>query len=303
MTKWHTILFLQKPEVLAQQRSQLTELSTRYLPDARMHYAGSLDDVPKEILFDLVISPPLDWLPEVLALIHRPVRLHLTSSGRDRLDALAPDLTGITVTTSAGVNASAIAEYVIGGILMQAKQFHIFRDRQNRAEWERAWLTELTERLIGIVGLGHIGIETARRANAFGMEIRGCVRTPREIPGVTRVYGMDQVGELAAWVDYLVLCVPLTPQTHGLIDADVLSRMRDGSLLINVSRGAVVDEQALIAALHNGRLAGAVLDVFDQEPLPADHPFWAMEQVVLTPHVAGTTQHYMENMFAGLSRE
>jgi len=296
-------LFLQKSDVLDRQRTQLEELFDRYLPGTSRHFAGNPEEIPSGEAFDLVITPPLDWLPEVLQRIPRPARIHLTSSGRDRLDAFGLDLDGITVTTSSGVNAAAIAEYVIGAILIHAKHFHLFRDQQNRRAWQRRWLTELAGAQLGIVGLGNIGTRLVTRAIPFGFTIRGCdIRQP-EPEGVEKIYDVADVGELAAWCDILVLSVPLTPQTQGLIHAGVLGRMRPGSLLINVSRGPVVDEPALIQALRSGIPAGAVLDVFDEEPLPQNHPFWTMPQVVITPHVAGTTQRYMENMFAIIARE
>ena len=291
-------LFLQKPDVLDRQRTHLEELFDRYLPGTDRHFAGKPEDIPSGEAFELVITPPLDWLPEALQRIPRPDRIHLTSSGRDRLDTLGLDLDNITVTTSSGVNAAAIAEYVIGGILVHAKQFHLFRDQQNRRAWQRRWLTELAGARLGIVGLGNIGIQLVTRAIPFCFTIRGCDIKQHEIEGVEHVYDVADIGELAAWCDILVLSVPLTPQTYGLIDAGVLGRMRPGSLLINVSRGPVVDETALVEALRSGTPAGAVLDVFEEEPLPQNHPFWTMPQVVITPHVAGTTQRYMENMFA-----
>ncbi len=300
--KQASALFLQKPDVLDRQRTHLEELFARYLPGTTSRFAGTPDEIPSGEAFEMVITPQLDWLPEAMARIPRPEYIHLTSAGRDRLDAMGLDLSGITVTTSAGVNATAIAEYVIGGILTHAKQFHRYRDLQLRHEWQRTWLTELTGARLGIVGLGNIGTRVVQRAIPFDMAIRGCDAAERDIPGVDKVYGVEELADLAAWCDILVLCVPLTPKTRGLINADIIGRMRPGSLFINVSRGPVVEEAALIDALRDGIPAGAVLDVFDEEPLPSNHPFWSMPQVILTPHVAGTTQRYMENMFAMINR-
>ncbi len=300
---YRNALFLQKPDVLDRQRTHLEELSARCLPGTVCLFAGSPEEIPAGEAFDLVITPQLDWLPEALARIPRPERIHLTSSGRDILDEMDLDLEDIAVTTSSGVNAVAIAEYVIGGILVHVKQFHRFRDQQRKREWQRTWLSELTGARLGIVGLGNIGTRVVERARPFGLTIRGCDVRPRDLEGVEKVYGVGDVGDLAAWCDILVLSVPLTPQTNGLVDAGVLGRMRPGSLLVNVSRGPVVDEPALVEALRSGIPAGAILDVFGEEPLPPDHPFWAMPQVVITPHVAGTTQRYMENMFAAIVRE
>lgn len=296
-------LFLQKPDVLDRQRMLLEELFDRYLPGTARYFAGKPEEIPSGQAFDLVITPQLDWLPQALRRIPKPDRLHLTSSGRDILDAMKLDLNGIAVTTSSGVNATAIAEYVIGGILMHAKQFHLFRDRQHRRSWQRSWLSELSGTRLGIVGLGNVGTRVVSRAVPFGFAIRACDIQKHDMEGVEEVYDVADVGELTAWCDILVLSVPLTPQTHGIIDAGILGRMRPGSMLINVSRGPVVDESALVRALRSGIPTGAVLDVFEEEPLPPEHPFWTMPQVIITPHVAGTTQHYMDNMFATIARE
>lgn len=300
---YQSALFLQKPDVLDRQRTHLAELFDRYLPGTSYHFAGNPEEIPTGQAFDLVITPPLDWLPEALARIPRPQSIHLTSAGRDRLDDMGLDLDGIAVTTSAGVNATAISEYVIGAMLVHYKQFHRYRDLQNRREWQRSWLTELTGSRLGIVGLGNIGTRVVRRALPFGLAIRGCDIKNTAVEGVEKVYEVSRIGNLAAWCDILVISVPLTPQTRGLIDASVFGRMRPGSLLINVSRGPVVEETALIDSLRNGVPAGAVLDVFTQEPLPPGHPFWTMPQVLVTPHVAGTTQHYMQNMFSAIGRQ
>ncbi len=296
-------LFLQKPEVLERQRTHLEVLSSRYLPGTACHFAGKPEDVVSGVEYDLLVTPQLDWLPDVLARTPRPRRIHLTSSGRDVLDAMNIDLEGITVSTSSGVNAAAIAEFVMGGILLHAKQFHRFRDQQQKKEWKRFWLTELSGARLGIVGLGNIGSRIITRALPFGLTIRGCDLREDAPEGVEKIYGVDKIGELAAWCDILVISVPLTSQTRGLVHAGVLNRMRPGSIIINVSRGPVVEEQALIDALRSGIPAGAILDVFEEEPLPSGHPFWSMPQVMVTPHVAGTTQHYMENMFAIIARE
>jgi len=143
---------------------------------------------------------------------------------------------------------------------------------------------------MGIIGMGGIGCEIARRARAFGMAVRGVDRHPNRVQppqGIERVDGIDHLGELLGWSDFAVIAAPHTPETAGLFDARTLALLRHTSYLINVGRGAIVVLDDLVAALRAGRLAGAALDVYEVEPLPADHPLWDCSNVILTPHTAG----------------
>jgi len=148
---------------------------------------------------------------------------------------------------------------------------------------------ELTGMTAGIVGLGHVGQEVARLCKAVGMQVLGCRRGGDPVANVDELVPLDALLARAAFV---ILCVPLTPETTHLIDAQALARMRPESWLVNVARGQIVDDAALIAALTEKRIAGACLDVFEREPLPADHPYWTMPNVYITPHNAPTSLQY-----------
>ena len=249
-----------------------------------------------EVLLTTPIVPP--DLPQ---LAPRLRWLQLTSAGVDRLLESPLLRSGITVTTASGIHAIPIGEYVLGAMLALAKGF----PQALAAQRERAWRPYLPEELhgktVGIVGLGAIGREVARLAKALGMRVLACRRScpqpqerPPEAPEVDLLLPAAQLGRLLAEADYLVLAVPLTPQTRGLIGHQELAAMKPGARLINVARGAVVDEEALLAALRAGHLAGAVLDVFRQEPLPPDSELWELPNALLTPHVSGGTPRYME---------
>ena len=287
-----TILYLQKPEVLAGQRAEVEE-ALSVLGGTAVRFAGSPEEAHRYPEAEVVIAPTLPWLPEALAGLPSVRWVHFLSAGVDRIWAMDADWSRYRLSKSVGVHAATISEYVLGAVLYALKGFGTFAHQQRRREWKRFWLGECAGKTLGIVGVGTIGARLARHAKALGMTVIGTVTTPRDIPDVDAVYGMDAVERVLEASDFVVLLVPLTAETHGLIGGDALRTMKESAWLINVARGEVVDERALIEALQEGAIAGAVLDVFEDEPLPASSPLWEMENVLLTPHVAGTTQHYM----------
>jgi phosphoglycerate dehydrogenase-like enzyme len=167
----------------------------------------------------------------------------------------------------------------------------------------------LPGRALGIVGLGAIGGEIARRAQAFGLKVRAVDRYPERaaaVAGVEAVWGTGRLPELLTWSDFLVIAAPHTPETERLFDARMLAHLRPTSYLINIGRGAIVVLDDLVAALREGRLAGAALDVFEVEPLPAEHPLWDFPNVILTPHTAGYSpviaERHLETLVANVAR-
>ena len=284
----------------------MRELFSEFLPAYKPTFAGSADEIEKGARFDLVITSFLPFFPDVMQKISKPAQLHFTSSGTDKLSEYDGqiDLEGVKITSSAGVNAVSIAEHIIGVMLSFAKNLHLYRDQQNNREWKRYWHQELSGLKVCIVGMGHIGRETAVRCRAMGLKVTACVRSKRTVPDANEVIETITLKDRIHEFDYVILSLPLSPDTHSLIDDAMLTRMNPESVLINVSRGEIVDEEALVRHLKSGSIKGAALDVFETEPLPEDHLLWGFENVILTPHVAGTTQRYMRNMFeilAGLN--
>lgn len=210
--------------------------------------------------------------------------------GVDAVDLPAATERGIVVTTTGSVNAAAVAEYSFALLLALARKV-VRADRGMRnGEWSRDALvgTELDGCTLGVIGLGAIGRRVARAGHGFGMRVLACdpaVRRPED-PWVSAV----ELDALLAQSDFVTLHVRLTPQSRHLVDARALARMKPGACLVNTSRGEVVDQAALIDALRAGRLAGAALDTYEDEPLPADSPLRRLDNVVLSPHVAGQTQ-------------
>lgn len=221
--------------------------------------------------------------------------MHTPSAGVDHVLTPTVIARDITLTNSAGVHAIPIAESVLGFMLAHARQLHAFQDAQRAARWD--WglpLSELYEATLLIIGVGGIGGAIAERAAAFGMRVLGSRRTPRPMPGVAQVVGGEAWRDLLPEADYIVIATPLTPETRGMLDAVALAAMKPSAYLINIARGAVIDEPALIAALQAGKIAGAALDTFEQEPLPADSPLWQLPNVTITPHATASSPRMRE---------
>lgn len=196
----------------------------------------------------------------------------------------------ITFTTAAGVHASALAEFCVMAMLVFVKDLFWLRAEQAAHRWERYCAREVRGMTLGVVGLGHVGREVARLGAALGMRVIGTKRTvPAEgVPHVEQVLPPERVSEVIRRADVLVLIVPQTAGTKRLLGEEQLWSMKPGAILINIARGGIVDEQAMITALRDGHLAGAALDVFATEPLPADSPLWDMPNVIVSPHSAST---------------
>jgi phosphoglycerate dehydrogenase-like enzyme len=191
-------------------------------------------------------------------------------------------------TTASGVHARPLAEFCIMAILMHNKGARRMWHDQQRHHWERYAGTDLEGRTLALVGLGRIGSAVARAARCLSMKVIGTDIQPN-LEVVDRYYPPEQLHEMLPHAEYLVLAVPHTPATEGMIGAEELALLPKGAYFINIARGAVVDEAALIAALQTGHLSGAALDVFAVEPLPADSPLWDMPHVLISPHSASTS--------------
>ena len=215
--------------------------------------------------------------------------------GVDNIDADAATHRGIVVMNTPGANAIAVAELTLGMMLALARQLPRANSTLHAGKWEKKSLQgeELRGKKLGVLGLGRIGLEVARRAQGFGMEVIG--HDPYVSASIARENSIQLVStdQLFAEADYLTLHVGLTPQTAGIINQEALAKMKKGVRIVNCARGELVIEDALIAALKSGHVAGAALDVFCEEPLK-DSPFFAFENVILTPHIAGSTAEAQE---------
>lgn len=230
--------------------------------------------------------------------------VHTTSAGINGvLEETAPR--GLTLTESGVVYRICIGEFVMGMILLAAKRLGTLWDQSRQEHWQWIQQDELYGKTVGIVGLGPIGLGVAERAEGFGMHVIGCRRTGQPIENVTDVVPPSRLNELLERSDYVVLSLPLTDQSKGMLDSSALAHMKHSAWLINIARGQLVDTDALMAALNEGRIAGVCTDVTDPEPLPPGHPLWKCPNTFITPHTSpGHTtallqrkiDHFLDNL-------
>ena len=239
-----------------------------------------------------------ELLREVFLLCPRVRWVHTRSAGLDGL--LFPELaaSAVPLTNGSGVFSESLGEFALAGILFFAKDLRRMIQNQSAARWEPFDVTEIAGQTVGIAGYGDIGRAVAARARAMGMRVvalkRHALQAGTQDPYADRVYTPEQILEMIAVSDYIVAAAPLTPETRGMIGEAEFAAMKASAVVINLARGPVIDEAAMVQALSGRRIRGAVLDVFDTEPLPPDHPFYRLENVLLSPHTADHTVDWLE---------
>ncbi|CDO04682.1 Glyoxylate/hydroxypyruvate reductase B [Oceanobacillus picturae] len=203
----------------------------------------------------------------------------------------------VSITSANGVHAYPISETIFALMLGLTRKIHTYVRQQQQKQWEHADLKlEIHEKTIGVLGVGAIGLETAKIAKAFGMKVLGVRHSGKSTDYVDEMYTPDQLSDVLPQCDVVVITLPLTDETTNLFRKEQFDQMKNSSTLINIGRGPIVKEDELVEALQSGKIAGAGLDVFATEPLPEDSPLWDMENVIVTPHTAGSTEHYTERV-------
>jgi phosphoglycerate dehydrogenase-like enzyme len=255
-------------------------------PPAGLRYevVDPTERVPDSVTEVEVYVPPYQMRPAVADVLPRMTNLRLVqtlSAGVDNVRSRIPD--GVTLCNGRGIHDASTAELALTLTLASLRGIPEFVRGQDRHEWRFGWRPALADRRVMIVGYGAIGEAIERRMAPFEVEVVRVARTARE-----GVHAIEELPELLPDADVVVLVVPLTDATRGLVDADFLARMKDGALLVNVARGAVVVTDDLVAALQGGRITAAT-DVTDVEPLPADHPLWSAPGLLISPHVGGAS--------------
>ncbi|MDF2629406.1 MAG: putative 2-hydroxyacid dehydrogenase [Symbiobacteriaceae bacterium] len=265
----------------AERLATYAELLPGLLPGARLLFTQTRDEAAAHIHEAEVV---FSWkLPaDLFAQASRLRWVQAMGAGVEDLVA-APLPKGCLLTRVEGLFGSYMSEYAFLHMLAHAQRLPAIYANAAQKRWAPCTIGKLGGKRLGVAGSGSIGMEVIRKAKAFDMEVWSLVRTARSVTGADRVFTMDQAGEFAAGVDYLVSVLPLTPATIGLIDPLAL---KQGAVLINMGRGATIDERRLLAAVREGRIE-AVLDVFATEPLPEEHPFWSTPGITVTPHLSG----------------
>lgn len=246
------------------------------------------------------VAPRLKWI-------------QLSTAGVDHLLNSPVMKSQVIITTTSGIHAVPIAEHVFAMMLSLVKRLPLALENQKHREWPSYFSEELRDKTVGIIGYGSIGREVARLAKAFGMTVFATKRHVEintdkgyRLPGVgdpegalvDKLYPNSSLREMISLCDFVVISAPLTPETYHMIGPEELAAMKPSAYLINIARGAIVDEAALVEALRTGKIAGAALDVFEKEPLPPESPLWDLPNVILTPHVSAATPRYNDRATA-----
>jgi phosphoglycerate dehydrogenase-like enzyme len=199
-----------------------------------------------------------------------------------------PDLPpGLTLTSARGTHRHSMPENILGTLFYLTKPYAAVAEDHKRGQWTPRMATPLSGQTLGILGLGAIGQDLARMAGAIGMRVIGTKRVPAELPGLAEVFSPERTDEVLEQSDFVVLLLPATPQTENFINAERLAHMKPTAWLLNFGRGHLIQDADLIAAVKAKQIAGAMLDVFRQEPLPVEHPFWKTDGITVLPHIGG----------------
>jgi phosphoglycerate dehydrogenase-like enzyme len=289
----HTIVVLASP---AEPRLAML----RALPAGSRVVVGDTPEAFREAAPDAAVM--LNWsldgklFPEVLAMCPSLRWVHVRAAGLDNVLFPALVESPVVLTNSSGVFSPSLGEFALAAILYFAKDLRRMLRSQAAGIWDPFDIVEIAGQTVGILGYGDIGRAVAARVKPMGMEVLALKRNPAAAPDplVSRIYGPAEKLDMIPRCDYLVVCAPLTPETRGMVGAAEFAAMKRDAVIVNLGRGPVIEEAAMIAALREGRIKGAALDVFDQEPLPAGHPFYSMDNVLLSPHCADHTADWLE---------
>ena len=248
------------------------------MPDERGALPEGVEDVEMIICNGLFLYHGIEKFPKLKA-------VQLTSVGIDRLPMNKMKARGVEIFNARGVYSIPMAEYAIGGVLALYKQSRIFADLQKNHQWlKQRELLEIYGKNVLIVGAGNVGSECAKRFLAFGAKVRGIDLFPRKDENYEEILPLESLADELSRADIVVLTLPLTEETRYLFDRKMLANFKTGAVLVNIARGAVVETEALIDALESHQLSGAVLDVFEEEPLSVENPLWKLDNVIITPH-------------------
>ncbi|HUL32009.1 MAG TPA: D-2-hydroxyacid dehydrogenase [Thermodesulfobacteriota bacterium] len=279
--------------ILEQRADEYKKALSPKFPEVVIHAAAQEAQVGKfieeaDILMTIRISDDLIKKASKLKWVHA------MTTGVDYIVNLPSLRKEIILTSTRGIHGPQVSEMAFLLMLALNRNFPEVVRNQDKGVWERWQGKLLWKKKLGILGVGVIGEEIAKKGKAFGMEVFGIDIIKRKLDCVDAFYGPEDIVKVAKEVDYLVIVAPNTRETEKIVDSKVLSAMKPTAFVLNLGRGELVDEEALIRALKSGKIAGAGLDTYLQEPLPKGHPFWGMKNVIVSPHVAGMSDIYVE---------
>ena len=287
----NVLILLTLPEPIRNQyRDRLRERfpeTTIDLADHHSKVGPYIDKAEALVTFAPMLSA------EVLAAATRLRWVQALGTGVDNLIDQPTLRKNVIVTNTRSIQGAPVSEAALAGMLELRGLRRAIRAQDER-QWRRFPAQLLHDKTVGIFGVGQIAEVLAPKCKAFGMRVVGVTSAPRKLAGFDRMHRRDELAQVVGDFDFLVLLTPLTPTTRNSIDAGIFAAMKPTSSLINLARGGIVDEPALVDALANGRIAGAALDVFNQEPLASDHPFWSMPNVIITAHQGGFCDVYID---------
>jgi phosphoglycerate dehydrogenase-like enzyme len=285
------ILLTLPPPITAEYHRRLQQLFPELDIDVADHHTKA---VPLAGAADVLLTFGPMLADAVLAEARRLRWVQALGTGVDNLvdlPSLRPD---VLVTNVHGIHGPPVSEAAMAAMLALSRNLPSVLANQQQHKWAKLPNRLLHGKTVGILGVGVIAEALAPKCKAFGMRVIGISSAIRQVPGFDRMYHRDELREAARELDYLVLLTPYSAATRALVDGEVFAAMKPTIYLVNLARGGVIDEQALLAALRGGRIAGAALDVFQQEPLPPEHPLWSAPNVLITPHVGGFCDVYID---------
>lgn len=270
-------------------------------PQHQFSFFNSMADTPAESLekAQVLVTYGEDLTSEIVKKMSSLQWIQVLSAGLELMPFDALIERQVVVANARGIHQIPMAEYTMGMILQLARQGFEFYDLQKKSQWDRSLrVDEAYGKTLGILGIGAIGTEIAKRAKAFGMNVLGLRRSEvsqnSTMEYVDEIVSLENKEKLFRESDYIVVLLPITAETTHFVGAEELSMMKSSAYLINIARGQVIDEEALLIALQDKKIAGAVLDVFKEEPLPSTHPFWQLKNLIITPHTSGRSPYYMQ---------
>lgn len=282
-------------------RHDLQDRLRNNFPSIRFSFYNHINDALEALSeADVLITYGEDLSPEMIEQAKQLKWIMVISAGLEKMPFQAIKERSIFVTNARGIHKTPMAEYTLAAMLQSAKNMKQWTKNQVAHIWDKTGvkMTELAGEALAIIGPGAIGSEIARLAKAFGMETYGVNRSGDDVPYIDHIYKLKDIFIPLAKAKYVVSVLPHTVETDHLLGTEHFKAMRNDALFINIGRGKTIDQDALLNALANGWIAEAVLDVFEEEPLPEAHPFWDMDNVTITPHFSSVTSGYQPRAIA-----